>query len=426
MWKIFLILSFCSVSFALTIDEAVKKGLENNYLLKSYESAVKSGEYETEAAGALKMPSLFFDSSYTIMDEEKKLDARIAPGISSSMTQVKDNYFDATVGLKYNIFTGGAATSNVRLNKYSEQSSRLDLLEFKNSLIFEIKKSYINILKLLAYKDIALSHHNSLNGHYNDVEKFYKQGIVAQIDLLQTNVKLKEAKQNLTKMENLVKVAKSGLNVLINNSAENNEPDIQNIGNINFDNISDINLLYTEAIRRRPIIKMLDAQVSALKESKNIQKSGLMPKIYAVAGYSYNNQNDDITPKGSFFGKIGVNFTLDWNYPLRKIDSTNEKIVSLNRKKSGVMSQIELQVKEAFENFQTASENLEVAQSAVKESREYFRIIKLKYENGLASNTDVLDAEAMLTSALNSERNAYYDLLLAYFQIEKTTGRNLR
>ncbi|MBZ4642604.1 MAG: hypothetical protein PWQ25_316 [Deferribacteres bacterium] len=427
MKKILMLLLISSNIFALTIDEAVESAINNNHLLKALKSETKSSQYETEAAKSLNMPSIFFDTSYTLLDDEKKLTVQMAPGISTSVTQVKDNYFDANVGVKYNIYSGGAISSNINIKRLREKATNENFLEFKNNLIFQVKKSYVETLKLIALKDIAISHYNALESHYNDIQKFYAQGLVAQIDLLQTNVKLKEAKQYLTKIESQINVAKSSLSMLIRDNIDSKDIEITEIKVFDYDDVTfNLQDLYEKAVNNRPVIKQLNTEIAALKESKNLIKSDFNPKIYVAAGYSYSNQNDDIEPKGGFFGKLGLNFDLQWNKPSKEISAVSEKIIALNQKRLNTILQIKLEVKDAFENYITARENLKVAKTALKEAEEYFRIVKLKYSNSLASNSDVLDAEAMLTSALNNEKNAYYDLIISYYQIEKTIGNNLR
>ncbi|UOD35791.1 TolC family protein [Deferribacteraceae bacterium V6Fe1] len=426
MKKILLMLLISSNIFALNIDEAVQNALQNNHILKFYESSVKSSKFDTESSKSLQMPSFFLDSSYTLLDEEKKLNVEIAPGLTSSMTQVKGNYFDATVGIKYNIYTGGAVSSNIKINRHKEESIKQNYFEFKNELIFQVKKQYTEILKLLAQKEIAQRHLDALNSHYSDVQNFYKQGIVAELDLLQTDVKLKEAKQSLTKVDNYIKVAKSALSLLINSDVENSEFSLEELSQNIIDKTINIDTLYEKAVKNRPIIKQIESEISALSESKKTIKSDYLPKIYAAGGYTYNNQNDEISPKGGFFGKVGIQMNIDWDYPTKKLKSVNEKLIALNQQRLNTILKVKLEVKEAYEMFQTALLNLEVAKSAVDEANEYNRIIKLKYDNGLASNSDVLDGQALLTTALSNEKNAYYELFIAYFQIEKTIGKNLR
>jgi len=426
MKKILLILLISSSVFALNIDEAVQNALQNNHILKFYESSVKSSKFDTESSKSLQMPSFFLDSSYTLLDEEKKLNVEIAPGITSSMTQVKDKYFDASVGIKYNIYAGGAISSNIKINRHKEESAKQNYLEFKNELIFQVKKQYTEILKLLSQREIAQKHIDALNRHYLDVQNFYKEGIVAELDLLQTDVKLKEAKQSLNRIDNYIKVAKSALNLLINGNVEKSDFSLTELNLNIIDKTINIANLYEEAVKNRPIIKQIESEINALNESKKTIKSDYLPKIYAAGGYTYNNQNDEISPKGGFFGKLGIQMNIDWNYPTKKLNSVSEKIIALNQQRLNTILKVKLEVKEAYEMYQTALLNLEVAKAAVDEAEEYYRVIKLKYENGLSSNSDVLDGQALLTTARSNEKNAYYDLFIAYFQIEKTIGKNLR
>jgi len=82
-------------------------------------------------------------------------------------------------------------------------------------------------------------------------------------------------------------------------------------------------------------------------------------------------------------------------------------------------------VKAAYERFLTAKENLKVAQDSLSEAEEYYRLTVEQFKNQLASTTDVLDAESMLTSAKKGREISYYQLLKAYYDLQEAVGGNI-
>lgn len=425
MLKIFLIiLSVFSVSFALTIDEAVQKALENNWTLKSYIKMTEAERLKIESAKSAKMPTFFLDSSYTLLDDKKEISFSLAPGVNSSMTQVEKKFFESNMGFRYNIFTGGAVSSNIEIKKAEYEAALYDVDEFKNFLIYSTKKRYIEVLKAQSILKIATKHKESLKSHYRDVQKLLENGMVAKIDLLQTNVKLKEAEQEVTNAENILNIAISVLNNLLGNPIEEEmtpfEPDIK------LPAVFSLNIMMDDAINSRKNIKAMSAKISALESSKKIITAEYLPKIYFAGGYKYSNQNDMVEPKGGFFAQLGLKMEIEWNKPTKDRQSVNSLIVGLISRKLQMISDVRLSVKNAYESLNSVRNNLDVAKSAIDEAEEYYRIVKLKYANGLGSNSDVLDAEALYTSAIGSERNAYYEVLEKYFMLEYSVGKALR
>ena len=413
-------MSFCSASFALTIDEAVQNAIENNWTLKSHQKITDSESLKIDSAKSSRMPIFFFDSSYTLLDDKKEISFSLAPGLNSSMTQVERDFFESNIGLRYNIFTGGAISSSIQIKKAEYERALHEFGEFKSFLIYNTKKSYIEALKAQSILKIAQKHLESLKNHYKDVQKLLENGVVAKIDLLQTNVKLKEAEQKLTNAKSNQNLAISALNNIMGSPIEDEvaivEPDIKIPSTFN------LNTMMDEAVG----IKAISAKISALESSKKAIVSEYLPKIYIAGGYKYSNQNNMVEPKGVFFAQLGVKMEVEWNKASKDKQTVNSSISGLVNQRLQMISEVKLSVKSAYESLNSAINNLYVAKSAIDEAEEYYRIVKLKYENGLISNSDVLDAEALYISALESERNAYYEVLEKYFMLEYAVGKDLR
>ncbi len=417
-----LIISFLLIPeliFSLTLDEAIKIALKNNFEIQYQKHIVNSSKIKLKSAEALKMPSFSVESSFTQLDDSKKVKFDTPIG-SQSFKISEKNYFDITTGIKWNVYTGGLISENINVAKLDIESNKQSLLEKKLDIIYKTKIAYLNILILKSYEKIALKHFESLNSHLNDVKNFYNQGLVPYVDILQTQVKLKESEQLLTKIRNNIKVAKTNLAILLGYP-----PDKQfSVNNINFDikKKIDLNKLYNLASKKRPILKKIDAEIGKLSHLIEATKSGYKPKLYLFGGYKWSDIDDDVNDKGNLFIQAGLKFNLDWDKTFQDVNSLKEKLISLKFTKKDLNSKILLQVKKSYEEYLTAIKNLDVSLSAVKTAEEYFRIIKLKYKEGLSDNTDVLDAEAMVTKAKMEEKSNYYNVIARIFAIERAVG----
>ena len=195
--------------------------------------------------------------------------------------------------------------------------------------------------------------------------------------------------------------------------------------NENINEIPNFKELNEIAKKHRPLLKQLDFKIDSVAQNENLSKSSLLPKVYVKGGYQYSNSMEGIEPEGGFMLEAGVNFKLDWNKPFEDMKASKQAVYQVQNLKRNADLRISMQVKRAYENYKTAVSNHKVALSALDEAKEYFRITKLKYANGIASNTDVLDAETMLTNAKANEKKSFYNILNAYFSIESAIGTNL-
>ena len=83
---------------------------------------------------------------------------------------------------------------------------------------------------------------------------------------------------------------------------------------------------------------------------------------------------------------------------------------------------VALEVKEAVLNLQEAAQKLRVAEAAIARAEEHFRISRERYLAQIATSTEVVDAEALLTQARTHHFNALYDDHLAAFALQRATG----
>ncbi|MGA1863064.1 TolC family protein [Deferribacter thermophilus] len=422
IYLIILILIVSINSFAISIENAVIKALENNYALKYKSKLVESKKFEYEASKANRYPSFIFDGKYTLLDD-KKTEPFNTPFGAQDITILEKEYFEIFTGFRLNLYTGGLVTSSIEAKSHEQKIEKFKFLEEKNELIFKTKKAYLDILKLYSHKNVLEEYLKSLNKHLSDIKIMYEQGIVPYIDILQTEVKVEEVKQKTIDIENKIDVAKFNLATLMGvDDISFNVEDINNnlIFNLNLENLLRI------AEENRAILKSFDENIFLIDSLKGVTKSGFLPKIYIQGGYQYSNSVDEVEPKGNFLIQVGINYTLEWSKPFYETKAKNSMKYALIKYKNDTKLKIFLEVQNAYKSFETAKKNLELAKTQEKKAKEYFRIIDLKYKEGLASNTDLLDANAMLVEAQMNIKNAHYDMLEKYFALEKAIGKELR
>jgi outer membrane protein len=81
-----------------------------------------------------------------------------------------------------------------------------------------------------------------------------------------------------------------------------------------------------------------------------------------------------------------------------------------------------LEVSRATLNFATAKEKLSVADLAVAQASENLRILSDKYRTGLATSTELLDAEVALVSAQTQQSGAQVEAAIARAMLTRAVG----
>ena len=95
----------------------------------------------------------------------------------------------------------------------------------------------------------------------------------------------------------------------------------------------------------------------------------------------------------------------------------------IEAQRQNLSNQIGLQVTDAWLRLHTAGQQHAVALSAVSQAEESLRIVRNRYEAGLAPLTDLLDAETALLATRTHVSQALYQQNLALAGLELSTGR---
>jgi outer membrane protein TolC len=87
-----------------------------------------------------------------------------------------------------------------------------------------------------------------------------------------------------------------------------------------------------------------------------------------------------------------------------------------------ILDQISLEVALAWRSLEAARQRIELARPAVDEARENLRLVRVKYRNGNATPTDIVDAETTLTRAEQRLTSASFEYLAAAARLAYATG----
>ena len=83
---------------------------------------------------------------------------------------------------------------------------------------------------------------------------------------------------------------------------------------------------------------------------------------------------------------------------------------------------IRLQINQTYQSYLVSVKKIEVYEKSVLQATENYRITKNKYDNALATTTELLDADVALLQAKLSVTNAKADSFLAYNKLLNAAG----
>ena len=410
---------------ALTLEESIKIALEKNLRLHAAREGVVGSEYRRKAAKTDFLPRWIGQYSYTRYNDPVNVGFVQAADPSGRVLSTSRDLYNLTTTVSQPLFTGGSILSNYRLEKFGVEISKVDVETVKMDIVVQVREGYFNILRAEKIVDVAKQAVKQFEAQLEVAKAFFEVGITPKNDLLQSEVRLANARQALVSVENDLAIAKSSFNILLRR--EINEP-LSIVDILEYKpSVLRLEESLEEALRQRPEIKSAGLKVSQAKEDVKIAKSGFFPALN-LAG-NYNRFSEELGLNGDYTSERWtiqalVTITLgDWGKTGYKVGENKVKVTQAEDSRVQLIEGIILEVKQDYLNMSTAERNIGVAEKSIEQAEENLRMNEERYKYQVATATDVLDAVTLLAQARVNYYGALSDFNIARARLERAMGR---
>lgn len=246
------------------------------------------------------------------------------------------------------------------------------------------------------------------------VEGHIQVGILASVKLLRTKVELANAEQNLIEASNGLSLARTSFNNLSGRDID------AEVSVKDMPEMPEAGLACT--LKMRPELKQIADSVKIAALGVRANKRSRFPVINAFA--SYNWTGDELFPdEDSWMAGLTLNWDIwDWGRKGSTISQARLKEEQLKDREALLKDRVALEVKKASLDLAASKKKVEVAKKAEVLAEETFRIMNLRFKEGLSTNTDVLEAQFLLVKARTDHQRALYGWHLSQAALERACG----
>lgn len=402
-----------AATLELDLDETIQRALLTNPDIKIAESQRKEAKADYSAAKSARgiSISLNHDSGrggyadnrrYVITDNM----GRQIPRYDKSIGNSHSNSITASLPL----FTGGELQGQIGQAKANYRS----MLSAEEQAYNEMKETattgYFNMLNAGNMKALRQESVDRLQAHLNNVVAQYNVGIVARADVLRSEVELANAKQDYITASNEYDVAEATLNNIIGTPLNTTLKLKDSLQYVPYDNDMAYCLAYSE--QHRPELKQAEYGVDAAEAALVVARSGHMPKIYANASDNWGGNGSNWPGDDDENWSVGVTASInvfDSGVTWSKIHAAQEALVQAKESQRQIKDNVELEVRTDYLSMREAEKRITTAQVAVASAEEDYHIAVVRYQAGVGTNIDVMDAQEALTQAKTNYYQALYN-----------------
>lgn len=330
---------------------------------------------------------------------------------------LQQNLFD------YSVFTGlKAAKTTLEFYKINEQLTQEQIIE-------AVAKSYYQIFitkQKLATITQTLENTQQVQ---NSVQGLFDNGLAKEVDLDRTKVTVGNLKAVKQQLENAVKIQENALKFLIGMEISNPivllEEDFE---------VTPV-LLDAPNVKQLVAFQLLETQKRLLEYNKQATVAAYYPTLSLFGNYNYQGLGNefplsDRKPADGVYWTNYASVGLNLNIPIFTGFATRSRV----RMAQNQLDVLEEDMKEAeqglnlaFENAKTQINNsvitIDNQKENVKLAQRVLDNTQNNYLNGMASLTDLIEAENALADAKNNYSNALLDYKVAEIELIKSKGQ---
>jgi len=175
----------------------------------------------------------------------------------------------------------------------------------------------------------------------------------------------------------------------------------------------------------RPEIAFYSDQVKAAILTAKAKAVENYPIVFADAGFSHQ-QNKFATHESNASFELGAKMNLyDGGAAYAQLQGERARQKKLNEQKDKLTEDIKFEIEDSFYGLKNACEKVQVAHGALEQADENVRFYRIKYNAGVATTTDVLEAISLQTKAQANYCTSDYEMKRSYAKLMYSMGLDL-
>lgn len=410
----------------LTLPETVALAAQQNQQLRvaAFEVAIARAQL-AQTRGA-KDPQVNAQASYTRTAAQQPTTI-VLGGIPVTIPAPSPNLYDARVTLQYPLYTGGRVEAQIALAEANVRGAEATLERITQSVVFGARQAYFQLL--LAHSSLEVAERSVAQAAENlrVARVRVAAGVSPRFDEVQAEVALATARQSQVRARNGITQATQALNAVLNLALTTplvlRDP-------FTVRPVRDpVEALIARALQSRPEFAELAARQAAARAGIQLAESGARPTVALQATGSYSNTT------GVFAGQAG---TASWSVTLaatmnlhdggitrERIREAQLRLEQLQALEVQQKQSVELEVRQAALTLSSAAEELAGADALIVQAQEALRIANVRFQAGVGTNLEVLNAQAAASQAEGARVQALFNYNLARATLERAVGADL-
>ncbi len=402
-----------TINRPLTLKEVIAFALQNNRELEEARIAVEESKALLREERAALYPTIDVDSRVNREFIERQIGDFSAGFERDSVAESRETTGIFNVTLDYDIYSGGERDGRITRARREIRSRQLELERISEQVRFEATDNYYLLQNADAQVAIAQADVENASQTLRDAQLLEQAGLGTRFDVLRAEGDLAAANEELTRAIAQQRIARRRLAETLSVG--------QHVQLVAADEITEsgtwplsLEETIVQAYKHRAELEQQLVQREIAQQDRRIAIAGIIPRLDFLANYGFDDDFDDS------LGAL-VNYRFETRLTWRLFDggrafagarAAERRMDQANIQFADARNQIRFEVEDAYYQLIANKENISSTQQNVATREEALRLARLRFQAGVGTQTDVIDAQRDLSQA----RGNFLQAIIQYNQ----------
>jgi outer membrane protein len=405
----------------LGLDEAIRFALKNNPRLREAAARVEAAQAGVDIAFAPFLPEAGTHFRYSafnlpVLPASNFVPANLSGGVTS--------FTIAEAGVQWMLYDFGRTGGRYGQAISQARIAKLALERARQTSAFEVSLAYFQALFAQAALRVREQAVRQAESILKDTLARREAGVADPEAVLRAEVEVSQAREELVAARQLINDAASTLNLAMGRPAVL-PVQVQDVTSRPAFTQS-LDEALEQAVTKRPEVGMAREAVAEAAYGEKAARGNLLPKVYVRGTVLRADSNG---PLEGWLTGAGLHIDqplYDGGRYRAEIRRQRAQVAGAAAALQTMLDNIGQQVNLAYQAIATEQERIRLGETTVAQSRENLRLTLVKYHNGNATPTDVVDAQSALTRAQTRYFAALYEYLESLARLEYAQGGDQR
>lgn len=334
--------------------------------------------------------------------------------------QPDDTTYTQQLTISQVFYAGGSRAAAISASEFLAQSQSWQREATLDELEFQTKQAFYDSMLAATLVRVAEESVRTFERQLADAEEMLEVGYISGFEVLRARTELERRRADLVSAQNAYLLSLTNLRRLI---FVPQETPIALNPRVDWAPIeTPIDSLVNLANDHRPELLALDEAIAAADQDIRARKGQYLPQLGGQAQYRNTDRAGSSVPDGWTFS-VGLEWEL-YAGGRRKAETQEAAALrdSLVHQRADVERLVELDVTRALIQLRDAMAKVHAERSTLAQAEEGLRLAELRFQEGVGTQTEVLDAELALTAAESQLVQAVRDYAVGNAALERATG----